>query len=65
MGLKFKKGDLLHLTVAPYKTKKMWSDPFKLKMAKINLPQESYTYMPDEKLDMYTIGGAAKCSPGR
>ncbi len=57
IGLKFKKGDLLRLTVAPYKTKKMWSGPFKLKMAKITLPKEGYTYMPDEKPDMYTIGG--------
>ncbi len=57
MGLKFKKGDLLCVTVSPYKTKKMWTGPFKLKMAKINLPKEGYTYMPDEKTEMYTIGG--------
>ncbi len=58
MGLKFKKGDILRVTVAPYKTKKMWSGPFKLKMAKINLPKEGFTYMPNEKPQTYTIGGA-------
>ena len=57
MGLKFKKGDILRVTVSPYKTKKMWTGPFKLKMAKINLPKEGFTYMPDEKPEMYTIGG--------
>ncbi len=58
MGLKFKKGDILRVTVSPYKTKKMWTGPFKLKMAKITLPKEGYTYMPDERPEMYTIGGA-------
>lgn len=58
MGLKFKKGDLLRVTVSPYKTRKMWTGPFKLKMAKINLPKDGYTYMPNEKPKMYTIGGA-------
>ncbi len=57
MGLKFKKGDILRVTVSPYKTKKMWTGPFKLKMAKINLPKEGFTYMPDERCEMYTIGG--------
>lgn len=57
MGLKFKKGDILRVTVSPYKTKKMWAGPFKLKMAKINLPKEGFTYMPGEKPEMYTIGG--------
>lgn len=57
MGLKFKKGDILRVTVSPYKTKKMWTGPFKLKMAKINLPKEGFTYMPGEKPEMYTIGG--------
>ena len=32
MGLKFKKGDILRITVSPYKTQKMWTGPFKLKM---------------------------------
>ncbi len=58
MGLKFKKGDIIRLTVAPYKTKKMWTGPFKLKMAKIKLPKEGFTYMPDTKPEMYTIGGS-------
>lgn len=58
MGLKFKKGDILRVTVSPYKTKKMWTGPFKLKMAKITLSKEGYTYFPDEKPEMYTIGGS-------
>lgn len=58
MGLLFKKGDVLRLTVSGYKTRKMWKGPFKLKMAKIELPKEGYTYMPDENPEMYTIGGA-------
>lgn len=62
MGLKFKKGDILRVKVSPYKTKKMWTEPFKLKMAKINLPKEGFTYMPGEKPEMYTIA-AKKCSP--
>lgn len=58
MGLLFKKDDILRVTVSAYKTQKMWTGPFKLKMAKINLPKEGYTYMPDEKPEMYTIGGS-------
>lgn len=58
MGLKFGKGDILRVTVAPYKTKKLWTGPFKLKMAKISLPREGFTRMPGEKCEMYTIGGA-------
>ncbi|MGN0680748.1 MAG: hypothetical protein ACI4LY_01880, partial [Candidatus Fimisoma sp.] len=58
MGLFFKKGDQLRLTVSAYKTKKMWTGPFKLKMAKIELPKEGYTYLPGEQPEMVTIGGA-------
>ncbi|MGM9606482.1 MAG: hypothetical protein ACI3XJ_03145 [Oscillospiraceae bacterium] len=36
----------------------MWIRPFKLKMAKLELPKEGYTYMPDENPEMVTIGGA-------
>ncbi len=57
IGLLFKKGDLLRLTVSAYKTRKIWTGPFKLKMAKIDLPVNSYTYMPNESPEMYTIGG--------
>lgn len=59
MGLLFKKDDELRVTVSGYKTKKLWSGPFKLKMAKIELPREGYTYLPDSKPEMYTIGGGA------
>lgn len=58
MGLLFEKGDVLRVTVSAYKTQIMWTGPFKLKMAKVDLPKEGYTYMPDERPEMYTIGGA-------
>ncbi len=58
MGLLFKKGDILRVNVKPYKTKKLWTGPFKLKMAKIDLPKEGYTYFPEDKPEMVTIGGA-------
>ena len=58
MGLKFKKGDILRITVSPYKTQKMWTGPFKLKMAKVTIPKEGYTYFPEDKPEMYTIGGS-------
>jgi predicted acyl esterase len=58
MGMKFRKGEILRLTVSGYKTQKRWTGPFKLKMAKIDLPKEGFTYMPDERPEMYTIGGA-------
>lgn len=58
MGLLFKKHDVLRVTVSAYKTKKMWTGPFKLKMAKIELPKEGYTYMSGAKPEMYTIGGS-------
>ena len=57
MGLKLKKGDILRVTVSPYKTVKMWTGPFQLKMAKITIPKEGYTYFPEEKPEMVTIGG--------
>ncbi len=58
MGLLFKKGDILRVNVTPYKTKKLWTGPFKLKMAKIDLPKEGYTWFPEDKPEMVTIGGA-------
>lgn len=57
MGLFFKAGEILRLTIKGYKTRKMWTGPFKLKMAKIRLPKEGYTYNPKEEPEMYTIGG--------
>lgn len=30
---------------------------FDMKMAKISLPKEGFTYMPNERCEMYTIGG--------
>ncbi|MDO4154072.1 MAG: CocE/NonD family hydrolase [Clostridia bacterium] len=58
MGLLFKKEDMLRVTVSAHKTMKMWTGPFKLKMAKIALPKQGYTYMSDDNPEMYTIGGA-------
>lgn len=57
MAMLWKKGDILRLTVAPYKTKKLWTGPFKLKMAKIRIPKEGYTWFPDNEPEMETIGG--------
>lgn len=57
MGLLFKKGDILRLTISGYKTRKMWTGPFKLKMARIALPKDGFTYMPGSNPEMYTIGG--------
>lgn len=57
MGLLFQKGDILRVTISGYKTRKLWMGPFKLKMAKIDLPKEGFTYMPGTKPEMYTIGG--------
>ena len=57
MWLKFRKGDVLRITVCPYKTRKMWAGPFQLKMAKIAIAKEGYTYFPEEKPEMVTIGG--------
>ncbi len=36
----------------------MWTGPFKLKMAKVTIPKEGYTYFPEDKPEMYTIGGS-------
>lgn len=57
MGIRFRKGEMLYLTISAYKTRKIWTGPFKLKMAKIELPVEGFTYMPGEKGETYTIGG--------
>lgn len=57
MGLKFREGDILRVAVSPYRTRKMWTGPFKPRMAKITLPKEGYTYMPHDRPEMYTIGG--------
>jgi predicted acyl esterase len=57
MAMLFRKGDILQVTVSAYKIKAMWGGPFKLKMAKIELPKEGYTWMPKQKPVMITVGG--------
>ena len=59
MGLQFAKGDQLVLTVSAYKTRKLWKGPFNIRMAKVQLPKEGYTYMPGSEPEMYTIGGGS------
>jgi predicted acyl esterase len=58
MGLLFQKNDILQLSISAYKTRKMWTGPFKLKMAQIHLPKKGYTYMPQEHPEMFTVGGS-------
>ncbi|MGN1032994.1 MAG: CocE/NonD family hydrolase, partial [Intestinibacter sp.] len=57
MGMKFQKHEYLQITISAYKTKKVWKGPFKLKMSKISIPEEGYTYMPKSKVKMMTLGG--------
>lgn len=58
MGMLFKKGEYLCITVNAYKTSE-WASPFDLKMATIRVPKEDFTYMPKEKPEMITIGGVS------
>lgn len=58
MGMLFKKGEYLCITVNAYKTSE-WASPFDLKMATIQVPKEGYTYMPKDKPEMITIGGVS------
>lgn len=58
-GAAVRAGDQLRLTITAHKTKKMWTGPFKLKMAKLKLPKSGFTRMPNEPEDLVTIGGGA------
>ncbi len=58
MGMKFKKGEILQISVSAYKTT-AWASPFDLKMATIQVAKEGFTYMPNEKPEMITIGGVS------
>lgn len=58
MGMRFKKGEYLYITVNAYKTAE-WASPFDLKMAKLRVPRDGFTYMPGEKPEMLTIGGVS------
>ena len=64
MGMRFRAGETLRLTVSAYKTPAVdgaMSSVFG--SAKITVPKEGYTYMPDEKVEMVTLGGNAKEVP--
>lgn len=56
IGLYFEKGEILQLTVGAY-TPQNASLPFG--SALISIPKEKYTYMPNEKVEMITLGGNA------
>lgn len=58
MGMFFKKGEYLCITVNAYKTSE-WASPFDLKMATIQVPKEGFTYLPKDKPEMITIGGVS------
>lgn len=49
-------GEYLQITVCAYKTSD-WASPFDLKMAKIKVPRDTFTYMPGEKVETVTVGG--------
>ncbi len=56
MGMQFRKGEYLQITVKGYKVAQ-WAAPFDSKMATLQVPKEGFTYMPGEKPEMITIGG--------
>lgn len=56
MGMMIGEGEYLQITVCAYKTSD-WASPFDLKMAKIKVPRDTFTYMPGEKVEMVTVGG--------
>lgn len=58
MGMLFKKGEYLCITVNAYKTS-AWASPFDLKMAKLQVPKDGFTYFPADKPEMRTVGGVS------
>lgn len=58
MEMKFKKGEILQITVSAYKTAD-WASPFDLKMATIEVAKEGFTYMPGSKPETIRIGGVS------
>lgn len=58
MGLKFRKGEILQITVSAYKTTE-WASPFDIKMATLKVAKDGFTYFPSEKSEMITIGGVS------
>ena len=64
MGMKFKKGEVMRLTISAYKTPPV-DGPMSTVFvsAKITVPKEGYTYMPGSKVEMVTLGGNSKEIP--
>lgn len=60
MGMIFNKNEYLQVTVSAFKSPKEGKDSFGFGTAKITIPKEGYTYFPNEKVEMITIGGNAK-----
>ncbi|MCR5758116.1 MAG: CocE/NonD family hydrolase [Selenomonas sp.] len=58
MGMKYHAGEKLHLTIAPYQPPTKESIP-PFGSAKITVAKDGYTYMPNEKTAMKTMGGNA------
>lgn len=61
MGMYFKKGQTMHLTISAYKTPKV-DGPMSSMFgsAKISVPKEGYTYMPGTKVKIVALGGNSK-----
>lgn len=57
IGLLFKEGEILQLTVGAYEPQNAYI-PFG--SAKISIPKEGYTFNPNEKVEMVTLGGNEK-----
>lgn len=57
MTMRFRRGDILQVTVAAYKSMNLEKMPFRLTMAKVSVPKEGYTRMPGEQVEMQTVGG--------
>ena len=64
MGMKFKKGEVMRLTISAYKTPPV-DGPMSTVFgsAKITVPKEGYTYIPGSKVEMVTLGGNSKEIP--
>ncbi len=58
MGIKFKKGEYLQVSISAYKTVE-WKSPFDLKMAKLKVAKDGFTYLPKSKTEKITVGGVS------
>ena len=62
IGLVFGKGEILQLTVGAYKSPDPGSQAYASAFgnARISVPAETYTYMPDQKTKMVALGGHSR-----